>query len=76
MSGQRWLVEVDRDVCIGSGMCAGSAPAFFELVDGRSRPLHGEVDADDEVLGAAESCPVEAILVREVGTGRQLAPEE
>ncbi|SHF43918.1 ferredoxin [Streptoalloteichus hindustanus] len=76
MSGQRWSVEVDREACIGSGMCAGSAPAFFELVDGRSRPLRAEVDADDEVLGVAESCPVEAILVRDVATGAQLAPEE
>jgi ferredoxin len=72
----RWRVTVDPDLCIGSGMCAGTAPHAFELVDGVSRPLAEEIDPDDVVLGAAESCPVEAIMIRDLNTGEVLAPEQ
>lgn len=29
--GDRWHVEVDRSVCIGSGMCVNHAPDAFHL---------------------------------------------
>lgn len=64
-----WLIEVDGDSCIGSGMCVGSAPDHFDLEDGISCPLRPEVEPADEVLEAAESCPVEAIRVRDSKTG-------
>ncbi|SNT00261.1 ferredoxin [Asanoa hainanensis] len=64
-----WNVEVSSE-CIGSGVCAGSAPRHFALgADGRSRPLATPVDPDDAVLGAAASCPMEAIGVSDAGTG-------
>ncbi|GAA0531785.1 ferredoxin [Saccharopolyspora subtropica] len=71
-----WSVEVDAGTCIGSGMCAGVAPDHFELVDGYSRAKRAEVEPADEVVDAAESCPVEAILVKETGSGKVIAPEE
>lgn len=70
-----WLVEVDGDTCIGSGMCVGTASEHFELRDGISCPLHTEVDPSDDVVDAAESCPVEAITVRDAESGAVLAPE-
>jgi len=69
-----WNVEVDSSACIGSGMCAGIAPAHFELVGHRSRPVRTPVAADEPVLDAAENCPVEAIVVRDGLTGAVLAP--
>ncbi|GGM53411.1 hypothetical protein GCM10012275_25530 [Longimycelium tulufanense] len=74
MDRRRWQVEVDRDACIGSGMCVGTAPDAFDLVEGRSQPLAERIEPDEQVLAAAESCPVEAIRVTDVDTGRQLAP--
>lgn len=71
----RWEVRVDRYRCQGSGMCVGSAPDYFGLDGGRSQPLAGTVDPDDVVLSAAECCPMEAISVSELDTGRQLFPE-
>ncbi|MFC5720023.1 ferredoxin [Streptomyces gamaensis] len=66
----RWRVEVDRDVCVGSGMCAALAPDSFALgPDRRSRPLEEETDPREDVLEAAENCPVEAISVRVAGAG-------
>jgi ferredoxin len=74
--GMSWLIEIDADSCIGSGMCVGSAPDYFELQEGFSCPLHAEVEPSDEVVDAAESCPVEAITIRDADTGKVLAPEE
>jgi len=33
-----------------------------------------EVDEDDVILAAAESCPVFAIIIREAATGKQIFP--
>lgn len=71
-----YLIDVDGDTCIGSGICVGTAPEHFELRNGVSCALRTEVQQAEEVLDAAESCPVEAITVRDAGTGRVLAPEE
>ncbi|WP_155371163.1 ferredoxin [Catellatospora vulcania] len=73
MSGQ-WKVAVDRDRCIGSGLCAGTAPDYFALVDKKSTPLRDLVDPDESVSDAADCCPVEAILVTDPTTGDTIAP--
>lgn len=69
-----WSIEVDGDSCIGSGMCVESAPEHFELRTGVACPVRAEVEPAEEVREAAESCPVEAITVRETGTGETVAP--
>jgi ferredoxin len=63
-----WKVTVDRDACIGSGMCLGIAGDHFELgPDRRSRPVSAMVDADSlaaaDLASAAECCPAAAITV-------------
>ncbi|WP_026211918.1 ferredoxin [Longispora albida] len=59
-----WRLRVDREACIGSGMCAGAVPEAFDLdADGKSRPVREEINPDQDVLDAAVSCPVEAIAV-------------
>jgi len=72
---ERWRISV-QDGCIGSAVCAGTLPTRFTLVNDKSQPVEPEIDADDEVLAVAESCPMEAIRVVEVSSGRVLAPEE
>ena len=71
----RWEVHVDRSRCNGTGLCVGVADEHFEL-DGehRSRVVRAVVDADDVVVDAAACCPMEAITVFEVGSGRLVAP--
>ncbi|QKW05109.1 ferredoxin [Streptomyces sp. NA04227] len=71
-----WEVTVDRLSCSGTGMCVHSASGHFALVNGRSQPVGSPVPPDDAVLDAAENCPLEAIRVVDVATGRVLAPEE
>lgn len=52
----------------------GDRPDRFTLRNGQSQPIDAEIDADDEVLAVADSCPREAIRIVEVSTGNVLAP--
>ncbi|NUT53776.1 MAG: ferredoxin [Saccharothrix sp.] len=69
-----WTIEVDRGACLGTGMCTSIAPERFRLEGGTSTPVDARVDPDDAVIDAAESCPMEAILVR-ASDGSVLAPQ-
>ncbi|GGJ11916.1 ferredoxin [Streptomyces brasiliensis] len=76
-AGDRWHVQVDRSVCIGSAQCTHHAPDAFTLDTGRqSRPASPDTDASEPVLTAAESCPVEAIVITLVGSGEGVFPPE
>ncbi|MEU4772561.1 ferredoxin [Micromonospora sp. NPDC023644] len=77
MSGmdEQWRVHVDPTRCIGSGICAGTAPEHFVLVGGLARPLAERVAPDDALVDAADSCPMEAVIVSEADGLRRIAPE-
>ncbi|MFI6338051.1 ferredoxin [Streptomyces sp. NPDC050535] len=75
--GDRWQVEVDRSVCIGSAQCVHLAPGAFRLDSGmQSHPSEPEPDANEKILGAAEGCPVEAIMITLLGSGEPVFPPE
>ncbi|CAL9430969.1 ferredoxin [Streptomyces sp. enrichment culture] len=75
--GDRWHVEVDRSLCIGSAQCVHRVAEGFRLDAARqSRPVEPETDADERVLEAAENCPVEAIVITLVGSGEAVFPPE
>lgn len=75
--GDRWQVEVDRSVCIGSGMCLIHAPGGFRLDTARqSHPADPESDANEKILAAAEGCPVEAITLTLLSSGEVVFPPE
>ncbi|MFH0522249.1 ferredoxin [Streptomyces sp. M41] len=75
--GDRWHVEVDRSVCIGSAQCVHHAPGGFRLDTGRqSHPADPETDANEKVLAAAENCPVEAIVITLLESGEPVFPPE
>ena len=61
-------VEIDRDVCMGSGNCVYEAPGVFDL-DGDSVAIVVDPAASPEelVLAAARKCPTKAITVRKDG---------
>ncbi|MBC7272971.1 MAG: ferredoxin [Streptomyces sp.] len=75
--GDRWRVAVDRSLCIGSAQCVHHAPRAFRLDTGRqSRPVDPVADAAEEILTAAENCPVEAITIELLGSGEAVFPPE
>lgn len=65
MSAVTWTVRVDTGLCMGSGICAGTAPEVFALEDERARPRTERVAAHERVLEAADMCPAQAITVHD-----------
>ena len=60
----RISIEVDRDLCIGSGDCVDSAPEVFALDDeGKAIVLDTDAADVDDIVEAARNCPVTAIFV-------------
>ncbi|MBN0042669.1 ferredoxin [Streptomyces actuosus] len=64
-------IDIDRDVCIGAGQCALTAPAVFtQDDDGYSTLRPGREDGGhgDAMVGeAVRACPVGAITLSRQG---------
>lgn len=55
-------IKIDRDVCIGCGSCAATAPDVFEMDDENKSRVKDPKGADKATIqSAAEACPVNAI---------------
>ncbi len=59
--------SVDEDLCTGCGLCEDTCPEVFEMGDEIAKVIVGVVpaEAEDTCREAAESCPVEAIIIEE-----------
>jgi ferredoxin len=61
-------VEIDRDVCMGSGNCVYEAPGAFDLdEDSIAFVVDASGIPEEKVLAAARKCPTHAITVRRDG---------
>ena len=61
-------VEIDRDVCMGSGNCVYEAPGAFDLDDDSiAFVVDAGGAAEEKVAAAARKCPTHAITVRRDG---------
>ena len=58
-------VTIDRDGCIGCGLCAATCPEVFQIAgDGLSEVYSSPSEKTaDKVNEAAENCPVSVIKV-------------
>ena len=57
---------VDKDACIGCGLCIATEPDVFQMDDdGKAVAIEADVskDHEDEAKDAEASCPVSAISV-------------
>ncbi|MFJ2863330.1 ferredoxin [Kitasatospora sp. NPDC087314] len=75
------VVRVDRDRCIGSGMCALSAPGSLALgADGLAEPVAeyaaGGAELTEALTEAVDFCPVEALTLHSAFGGHRIAPAE
>lgn len=60
-------IEIDRDVCMGSGNCLFWAAGVFDLDDdGVAVVLDPNAAPEDRILLAAEGCPTRAISIAHV----------
>lgn len=59
-------IKIDKDKCIGCGLCAALAPDVFELKDDGKADVKADANlSSPEIKNAAQSCPVQAIAVEE-----------
>ena len=59
-----WAVEIDRDVCMGSGQCVHYAPQTFAHDDeAKSVLLESPGDPFETVRTAVEACPTGALTL-------------
>ena len=72
---RKLLVSVDHNLCVGNSMCETLAPKVFVLNDDRqSEAVNPDGDTEENILEAAENCPVSAITVVDAETGEKLFP--
>ena len=68
-------VSVDLDICVGNAMCETYAPKVFVLNDDRqSTVADPNGDTFENIMEAAQDCPVSAITVIDDETGETLFP--
>ena len=69
-------ITIDSDSCTGCALCMNEAPETFDLDDdGQAILRDAPSDSVEFVLTAAESCPVDAITVKDTESGQMLYPE-
>jgi len=75
----KYIIEYDRDKCIGAASCAAIAGLTFYMDDENKAKIREDVvdfDADDTILAGAQSCPVFAIKIINKETGETVFPVE
>lgn len=67
-------VIVDRDLCQGIGNCVAIAPGVFTLdKENKAVATHIEDISPEKIHEAAESCPLDAIILKD-DDGEQIYP--
>jgi ferredoxin len=57
-------IEINRDVCMGSGNCSFWAPGVFDLDDdGIAIVVNPTAEPEDKVVLAGQGCPTQAISI-------------
>jgi len=71
----KYIIKIDRDLCIGAASCVALASQTFELdAEGKAVVKNQVTDSDDSILAAAKSCPTSAIILEEMG--QRVYPEK
>lgn len=71
----KYQIKIDRNLCIGAATCIAISPNVFEL-DTENKAIFKEnaTGTEENVLMAAQSCPVKAVIVIDTTTGLQVWP--
>lgn len=69
-------VKVLTNVCIGAATCVAISPDVFELDENmKAKVKEGAKDTKENIINAAQGCPVKAIIITDASTGEQIWPK-
>jgi ferredoxin len=72
----KYKIDIDRELCIGDGACCGEAPNTFEMdTDNIAIVKSADGHTPEEIVQAAQVCPVDAIKLTDAQTGEQVWPK-
>ena len=72
----KYKIEIDRELCIGDAACCGEAPNTFVMDDDNiAKVSDANGHSDEEILQAAQVCPVDAIILTDTQTGEKSWPK-
>lgn len=70
----KYKIKILRDLCIGAASCVAISPKVFELdSEAKAVILEPKDDTNENILAAAQSCPVNAIIIEDEN-GNQVWP--
>lgn len=68
-------IKIDCEECIGDGACVDAAPDTFDMDDdSKAFVKESFSDTKEDILAAAESCPLDIITVEDAESGESLYP--
>ena len=68
-------VLIDHDRCVGNAMCAATTPKVFRLNKNRQSEVSNiNGDTPEQILEAAQNCPVSAITIIDAETNKTIFP--
>jgi ferredoxin len=70
----KYQVKVIRSLCIGAATCIAVSPNIFELDSENKAIIKNGIDTPENILLAAQACPVKAVVIIDTDTGQQLWP--
>lgn len=71
----KFIVKVDWNLCIGAASCVALAPKIFQLnQENKAYVVDPNGDSEENLKAAAQSCPVNAIILENKENGKQEYP--
>ncbi|NUO19831.1 ferredoxin [bacterium] len=71
----KYKITIDKNRCVGSTLCMMEAPDIFALdEEHQARVDNPDSDDDEGILAAAHACPMNAIFIEEIATGKRIWP--
>ena len=72
-----YTIDIDRVTCVGDKLCCEEAPNTFRMDDeGKVVVTDPQGDPPEYILQAAQSCPLDAIILHDAATGQRIWPRE
>ena len=72
----RFRIEVNRNTCIGDGLCCEKAPLTFKRDEDEMKVyiLNPGGDPAEEIESAAQNCRLDAITLYDIASGEKVWP--